>query len=350
MLHALVTSDWHFDGLINHFPDDHAKMVGAEVRKVYDYAVKSGIKYVIVPGDISDSYKMTAESCRELLSIWAHYDGLITTIYMKGNHDFGDNKMSSMDLFESFAEFSMLKTVKIVSSKTTMKLGGVLLNFCPFPFRSPDSQSKPCINFIHANVSGAVGDNGRPLKVREDVELAEGSFTFGGHIHKHQYLKSRRVVLVGNLYQKNFGESGPKGFVEFRAKYKDGKLKVKWDYIESFPNFVLETVIITKQKQFADLKADKRVRYRLFIDKDVIVPKNLRKDIPNIDKIVETKDNRVVTDDVDSFRETISEIPKINPVEGLSAFLKQKGLSKDLRKQATKIVNKSLDKIFSQQV
>lgn len=346
MLHGVVSSDWHFDGLKSLFPTNHATMVANEVEKVYQYAVDNGIKYIFVPGDIADNYKISPESQRAILSILVKYDGLITTYYMMGNHDFGDVSTTSLDVFQSISEFSLLKTFHIVRQRKAIDIEGVTVNFCPFPYKTPMETKRPSINMIHANVAGAIGDNGKPLRVKEDVELAEGSFTFGGHIHKHQFLKKKATVLCGNLYQKNFGESGQKGFVEFKAKYADRKLKVKWNYVETRPNFMLETVHIKRQEDFGSLKANPKVKYRLYVAEGIIVPNKLKREIPNIEQIWEVRGKKVAFDDLESqFIQDTAELPKINPTVGLGQYMKKAGFSKKEYLEGKRLVEEVVNQL-----
>lgn len=340
MLEAIVTSDWHFDGLRNHFPLNHAKIVGTEVSRVYQYAVEHGIKHVFVPGDIADSYKISPDSVQELLGILATYDSQVTTYYMKGNHDHGDVNSTSLDIFKSMAQFKMLKNFHVITDRSIMEIDGVTINFCAFPHKELLPTNRPSINFIHQDIDGAVGDTGRVLRVKNEIDLDTRSFTFGGHIHKHQYIKSKNLVLVGNLYQKTFGESGEKGFVVFKAKYKDKKLKVNWNYIPQVPRFKLETVSIDTQEDFSKLKAVKNIRYRLYVADGVVVPLNLRRDIPNIDQIWEYTGKKIKhTEEIaDKLSQEVKDIPKIDPTLGLKDYFKANGLKKnDYALAATKV-------------
>lgn len=329
MLQAVFTSDWHFDGLRNLFPEDHADRIAAEIEKPYRYAVKKGIKYVIVAGDISDSYKMSPESIKALVRVQKTYEDQCETYYLTGNHDYGDDKTTSLSLFKTLSEFKMLKNFHVIDTPQIIRLDGVDLNFCPFPHTELVATNKPTLNIIHRDVAGAVGDNGRELKVREDLSVdAVRDFTVSGHIHKHQYIKSKRVLYNGALFQKTFGESLPKGWVDLRAKVSGGVLKVKWDFIENKPKFRLETVHIKTQKDFSKLKVDPNIRYRLYIADSVVVPSKLRQEIPNIDQLWNVKGKSIDINTEQKFLEDISDLPKIDPLHGLKEFYKAQKLSK----------------------
>lgn len=329
---VIHTGDWHFDGLKNHFPSDHADRIGFEVEKVYKYAVKKAIPYIIVAGDISDSYKMTAESIQKLIAILSKYDKLITTFYLMGNHDYGDNKTSSLSIFQTMVEFKMLKNFVVVDQREIRNIDGINFNFCPFPFTELLPSNKPAVNIIHRDVQGAVGDNGRDLKVKEDLVVnSQRDFTVSGHIHLRQFLKKLRVLYPGALFQKTFGESLPKGFAVVKYKVKNGVMKADWEYVDNLPKFRLETVHITNQKEFAALRVDPNIRYRLYVADGIVVPSKLRQDVPNIDQLWGVKGKKLEADlDYDqNFLKEVSELPKIDPMLGLKDFYKANKLKKE---------------------
>lgn len=348
MLHALFTNDWHFDGMRNHYPQDHAKRVMREAEKVYQYAIKKSIQYIIVAGDISDSHKMSPESSKALLELLIKYDDHVTTYYMTGNHDYADSATTSLNLFESMVEFKMLKNFVVVKDLKQIKLDGVTLNFCPFPHSQLQKLTVPCLNIIHQDVAGAVGDNGRELKVKHDIEVDhDKDFTVSGHIHKHQFLKKRRILYPGALFQKTFGEELPKGFVELRSKVSKGKLKVVWEYIENRPHFELVTLKITDQKDFSKIKNDVNLRYRIYVSDDVVVPAKLRQDFPNIDQLWSIKGKSLTKDfDVEqSFADTQRDMPKIDPLLGLKEFYKAQKQSKQDYIAGKKLVQQAMSEL-----
>jgi DNA repair exonuclease SbcCD nuclease subunit len=352
MLHALFSSDWHFDGLKNHFPDNHAALVKAEVRKTYLYAVENGIPYVIAPGDIADSSRMTAASHKALLSILVEFDDLVTTIYLKGNHDHGDVNSTSLDLFEDFAEYKLLKNFVVIKQPTVMKLGGVYVNFCPFPYEDLLPTKKPAVIVIHKTVQGVTTDNGRPAIVRKDSKFPAGSTVVSGHEHKHQIVFCNKVPVIypGNVYQKNFGEKLPKGFIEMRAKYSGDKLKTKYEFVETIPNFRMVTLTIDKQEDFSKLEKDSMIRYRLYLGPGIVAPSSLRKTYPNIDQVWESGKRSkagVTASSLEDIRELSKEIPKVDHTYGLKDFVKAKGKGKKTYDAVSALVETAVEKIFS---
>lgn len=347
MFHAVFSSDWHFDGLRNHYPQDHAKRVMREVDKAYQYAINHAIPYMIVAGDISDSYKMSPESSKALLEILIKNDDYVTTYYMVGNHDYADSSTTSLNLFESMVEFKMLKNFIVVKDLTQIKLDGVTLNFCPFPHQQLQKIKAPCLNIIHQDAAGAVGDNGRELKVKNDISIdPEKDFTVSGHIHKLQYLKKRRILYNGSLFQKTFGEDLPKGFVDLKAKIVKNKLKVDWQFIENLPHFELRTVKITDQKQFSELEQNPNLRYRIYVSDDVVVPAKLRQQYPNIDQLWSIKGKSLTKDfDVENLNSELKDLPKIDPLTGLKDFFKTNKKTKQEYLEAKDAVKQALSSL-----
>ena len=85
-LHGVSTSDWHLGGMQRVLTDPVGSMI-REIKKPYEYALSQGIKYVFVPGDISDSHHMDDHTFIQLLTLLLTYDEHITTFYLRGNHD-----------------------------------------------------------------------------------------------------------------------------------------------------------------------------------------------------------------------------------------------------------------------
>jgi hypothetical protein len=170
-------------------------------------------------------------------------------------------------------------------------------------------------------------------------------------------LKKKRFMYVGTPYQKNFGESFPKGFVEFKAGYKKGedKLEFKHNFINSRPNFVLENFVIKEQSDWDKLKKDPSIRYKLYVDRNagVIVPKNLTQLYPNIVSFtgVNTAKKSIeeIMEEARGESSTSTDLPKINPMTGLKKFLVKEGIEdKALQKRARNYVREAMAYAASQ--
>lgn len=344
MLEALVTSDWHLEGLAKHYPQDHVQRQLETIDRIYQYAVTHGIKYVIVPGDITDKYRMSDDTKRALLQHFIKYEGVIETYYSGGNHDWADQTETSMDLIQQFTEWSFLKSLHIYLRPKQVELEGIIVNFLPHPAKKSIKHKKPCLNFCHVEAVGALGDNGRPLHAKKDIAVDPRDYTFSGHIHLQQILEGKRFTYCGSPYQKTFGEALPKGFMHIRVEYKKKQLVVKQKFVDSKPGFRMETVVISDQKDWSKLETNPAIRYRVIVRDSVSIPSDIRIRVPNISQL-NTSNKKVDLDNIDTIDISELELSDINPKDGLKAFLKEAGFDKKLCKKAESEIDSVLSEI-----
>ena len=345
MLHAISTSDWHLEALYNHFGEEGVDLQLAEIDEIYLYCLENGIEHIFVPGDITDRYVMSDTTKRKLLALLVKYDGKINTHYIGGNHDRADSKRTSMDLISQFCEWDFLKTFNVYLEPTQVIIDKVVCNMLPHPSEESMKHKRPCLNFIHADVAGAMGDNGKPLRTKKKVYVDDRDFTIGGHIHLHQVLKRMRLVLNGSPYQKTFGESLPKGFLEFRAYYSGGELKVSHKFVSRRPKFLLETKIISQQQEFAELVNDRYTRYRLFIEEGVVIPADLRVRLPNIAQVHSLGSQAVKESAERNALEVKQSHAVVHPRKGLKQFLLSNNVTPDELKQCGVMLKEALSEL-----
>ena len=343
MLEAISTSDWHLDGLKNLFPTTHIDLQVHELDKIGKYAVDNGIKHIFVPGDICDTYSMSDEAYMALIRILKKYTPYLTWHYIAGNHDFSDIKKTSLDLLALLVlEGFFDDKVKLYTEPTQLKIGGIVVNMLPHPAEESIPHKKPCLNFAHVEYNGAIGDNGRKLRTKHELKVDPRDWTISGHIHKYQDLKEKRATYNGNPYQKNFGESLPKGFIHFKAKYKNGKLIFKHEFINNYPEFRLESKIIHKQEDFSDLERNDNILYRLYVDPDVIVPDNLRLEYPNIRQMWDSQGKKLKElESAEEFTQEFINMPKISPLKALTTQMKKDKFTKSDIKRAKSIISEA---------
>lgn len=342
MLHGIVTSDWHLEGLSNIFPNDGVERQLAVIDRIYQYAVDMGIKHIFIPGDITDTDSMSVDTQRKLIKFFAKYDGLICSYYIGGNHDYHDINTTSVDLMGDLCAMDLYDSVEFHTKPKQKVIDGVTVNFIPFPATERPKSKRPALNFVHCDYNGAVGDNGRPLKATHEVATRAGDFTFSGHIHKRQFLKKRRIAYCGNPYQKNFGENDPKGFIEFQAEYVKGKLDVTFRDVELKQDFRFVTKKIEKQADFDTIKHNDGCLYRLYLSDDVVMPATLRNDCPNVLQVyngskLQKAEATLLVQQYDA--------QLVDPTKGLARAMKDLGHSKSdylLAKQVVKDAMSSL--------
>lgn len=281
MLEGIALSDLHLDGLNKHFPDANDRIF-KEMEKIYQYAVKRGIKHVFMPGDLANTPDLDWDTYSKLFLFLKKYDDLVVTYYIAGNHDFADIENTSLNFLRTLTEEKALKNTHVFLKPQRVTIDTVPVNFLPYPCLQTLSTKEGALNFAHVEYTGAIGDNGRKLKTKKELQTHENDFTISGHIHTYQYLKDRRAVYVGNPFQKNFGESLPKGFIHFKAKLKNGKIMFQHEFIENKPGFTLVNLHIRDVTDFKKLRNDDTIRYKLHIHPEVAIPPDLMIKYPNI--------------------------------------------------------------------
>lgn len=347
MLRGVVTADLHLGGMGRVLQDSINKQI-TEIHKVYKYALENGIKHVFIPGDLSHLPRLDEHALISLITLFLTYDDHINTYYIMGNHDVAHRHSTALDLLKAISEGGMFKRFKVYSTPALEKIDGVDVAMIPFPYTEVIKDKRPPLVFAHIETVGALGDNGRPLKTghEDDFKRVPGDFIISGHLHHHQYLKKKRIVYAGSLYQTNFGEALPKGFLDFSSKYVNGALKVVVEHIPSQPNFVLETKIISSDSEWSSLEKDESIRYRLFIDEGIVVPKGLTSTNKNIISIQGVSKNVKVSMESIQAGEvravTIQDLPKFSLKTGLVKFLSVKGLDKAETKRGMNLVKEAL--------
>ena len=345
-LNGIATGDWHFCGLAKHFPDDIARQM-YEIDKIYQYAVRNGVEHIFVNGDIADTPHLPYEVYIQLVLFLKKYDGIITTHYIAGNHDFSDIKKTSMDLLDLLYREGFFETFHLYLQPHSTKISGVPVNFLPYPCNEAPEHKKPHLNFSHVAYNGAVGDNGRKLRVKNEFIQSEGDFNISGHIHQYQSLPSKSALYAGNPFQKNFGESLPKGFVHFKAKATNNRIAIKHKFIDSKPDFKLLNIAIESREDFAKLSTSDAYRYKLWVDPSVEIPKDLRLRFPNITGgIFDLTTNKIASED-EHIRTVVSEehLNRINVRSGLTKFIKNAGFKKKDAKTAHTLVKKACNEL-----
>jgi hypothetical protein len=359
-LRGVVSADWHIGGMSKVFPNGGATTLQiAEIHKVYKYAADNAIRHVFIPGDISDKTVLTEHDLIALISLFLWYDDHFDSYYMAGNHDFhsvdvetkdGETKVTSktsLDVLKLLVDNGMLKRFKIFYEPEMLKLDGVNVCFMPFPHQNVLAASRPPLVMAHIEVAGAIGDNGRVLKSGNDHRFIRqsGDFVMSGHIHLYQYLKAKRFAYCGSLYQKNFGESLPKGFIDFEAKYVKGALRVSHEFVSTKPGFTLQQKLIQESSDWESLVHDPTIRYKILTGEGVVVPKNVMKDFPNIVYLQGASATAKVKMDgtLDMTGTlTVQDLPKFNTRTGLTGYLKAAELNTQQIRRAKSLVAEAL--------
>lgn len=346
-LHGVVSSDWHMEGMIKVLREPLPYQL-REINKVYEYALTNSISHLFVPGDLCHKPNMDDDTLLALITLLLSFDGPITTYYTLGNHDVESVKKSSLDVLAAIAEAGFFKTFKVFKQPALKKIDGVNVAFMPFPHNVVPKSSKPPLVFAHIETAGAIGDNGRPLKSGHDSDFVRqpGDFIITGHLHQHQFLKQKRVLYVGSLYQTNFGEQLPKGFLDVKARYVNGNLKVSYEHINSKPNFTLETKVISSAEDWETLADNQHVRYKVLVEEGLVVPKGLNDKLRNIisisglGKASKVSMERMIAEN-SGMVTTANNLPTFKLTTGLKRYVKEAGLNPSQIKRAQSLAKEA---------
>lgn len=350
-LHALVTSDFHLEGLKTLFPVDGTQRLLHEIDKIFQYAVSRGIRHVFVPGDISDIPHMDYSTYIGLVLLLKKYDNDLNIYYIAGNHDFSDVKKTSMDFLKVLEQNGFFANFRLFLKPDTLEVEGQRINFLPYPINRAPESKYPTLNFAHIEANGAIGDNGRRMKVHEDYACQDKHFTISGHIHQYQYMKNKRLIFCGNPYQKNFGETTEKGFIEVKIHQDSKQCQMKHRFVASRPEFRLITQTITDSKDISKLSTNIATKYRLYVDPDVVLPKDFRLRYPNVAQVLDLGSKRSIdvneqsSTDNPSKEQSNDQIYTVSPLSGLKPFLREEGLNKRQLANAKSAVLEALSEI-----
>lgn len=329
------TSDWHLGGgLYRLFPDNSLNKQMHEIEKVFKHCINEDIRYIVCPGDITDKPRMDEEVLISLLTLLVTYNKYIAFHYTKGNHDFAHVGKTATDVLEAIIHSGSLKNVHVYSSPTVIDMDGIDVCFMPYPNTKVPKHFDPMLIFAHIETVGAKGDYGTPLKKGSDKHTLCGlnnmDFVWSGHLHTYQYLKDKRVLYNGALYQKTFGEALPKGFVTAEVRKRNKELYVKHQFINSYPEFKLVDLYVESSQDWNKIQRGDHIFYRIFYAvENTIIPKNLTRDYPNV---LQINSNGKFNSIVDGEIAKTSSMPKITPITGLQDFLKRnKQGSKEIR-------------------
>jgi DNA repair exonuclease SbcCD nuclease subunit len=345
MLRGVSTSDWHLDGgLSNVFKEKALPKMLHELDKIFKYCVENDIHHLFMSGDISDKARLDEETFIALVTLLLKYDQYVNFYYLLGNHDVAHVGRTSIDVLRIFAENGGLKNVRIFSKPEVITIDGIEVGFVPFPYTQLETKDKtPKLIFAHIEEAGAIGDNGHPLKSQHLKLLrSKDDFVFSGHLHTYQVMKDRRIVFQGAPYQKNFGEQGKKGFVEFKARYsRDGDLQVKPTFVDNRPEFTLINLAINEDADFDKIERNENMLYKITLGEGVIAPKGITRDFPNI--IMLNGVSYKGRSNIDTSEKMSAEdIPKITPLTGLVKYLHKYELEKAEVKRAVSMVKEAI--------
>jgi len=346
MLEFVAIGDIHLDKkrLANLMGSKTATDLQLEcVKSVLDHAIASNIKHAFILGDVSDEPSLSDYAERQLIEMLLKYDGKLKMHIILGNHDIKQKDVHSLCKVSLLSKTKKLKSVYVYDKHVVKDLGGIDVEFMPYPCSEPKRNNSVCV--AHIELKGAKSDTGFVSKDGVDVDVGRGNLWVIGHLHTKQMDKKRHYYYPGTLYQTSFGETSPKRYMKFRVESTaNGRLKYGAQTYPSNPKFHLETLEIQKKhqlevckKQLAEKK--KHVYYRVFHNKDIRLPLSFMRKYPQIVECKSFKDEEELKNLV------VSESIHYKVTDGLMTYLKNLGMSLAKRKRAKKFVEEAVSEL-----
>ena len=333
-LHGISIGDLHLDKLRKLFPDNHLQLQIHELNKACEFAINKGIRHVFLEGDICEYARLSYEAIDVLIRFFDKWDTKLNFYLILGNHDFAEDGIHSLQPFLTMYQLKWFKTIHIFDAATQMVIDGVTVNFLPYPHTKPLPSKLEAINVGHFEVKGSLRDNGR--KIKEGIETK--ATWIMGHLHTPQVVGS--VHYSGTLYQLNFGESLPKGFIEFKFRYKNGKLEKQIKQIPNDPRFKLFNIVVESKADLRKVTENPLYLYKLFVKTNIVIPESFLAKHPNIvnwDGFKTKEELDILIDEsfLDSNEEGLLEF---SVHEGLTEYLQSKKASQVQIKRALEIM------------
>jgi hypothetical protein len=335
-LNVVSVGDLHMDGMSADLGPDANRLQVAELAKVEAWAVRNGVDEVWYLGDIGNKAIMSYDAHELLLTQWSLYPHLTRRIIL-GNHDWDEDGRHSLRLMKKVIDCGLLPHVIIYETPTREIIGGVPVNFLPYPYPDVDTKFKTAgaVNVGHCEVKGSTRDNGS--RSCSKVELDDRGFWVMGHLHTPHDVGDW-CHYVGTLYQRNFGESLPKSFTHLQARVKDGRLQKKVRRIPHTPAFTLTNLDVQSLADLKKVDNNPLHLFKLFVSAVVKVPEQFLTDHPNVVRHQPYKNKRERDALIEERIALTQDHEDDDPFENLEEYLKVKqGLEGKQLKRALRI-------------
>lgn len=331
MLDAVCIGDLHLDGLNTLFPASGLDLQLEALHKTLDYAASKGVGHVIYLGDVADNVSLSEDSRVAFLTVLEHYRKYLKQYVILGNHDISTEDTHSLKSLK-FVSDRYMETVSIFAQPTRQVIGGIPVNFLPFPHRQPLGPEQ-AVNIAHVDRVGAVRDNGYRITKGEGLD-DEHQYWVIGHLHTPQQV-GKRTFFPGTLYQMDFGETLPKGFAHIQSKMsRSGKLLFKYDWVEQRPPYTLTNIAVDSIDDLKQVGSCKQDLYKLFISAGVALPPNFMAQHPNVVQTIGYRDQK-------ELKQLLSPQEGVDNTEDhFRLFCEKVGAAPALQRRASRLLDK----------
>lgn len=325
--------DLHLDKLDGLFANAN-ELLFNEWSKSADYALEQEIKELIILGDVADRSRLSEEARVTLQDFLYKYDSKLNIRIILGNHDVEHEGMHSLEAIANMVKNGAFKSVKVYTKPKQLVLGGVPVNFLPFPHSSPiPYKGMQTLNIVHLERPGALRDNGTSIDADHGVKDESDHIFVSGHLHTPHEVGNTH--FVGTLYQTNFGERLPKSFTVGKVVAEGKQLRCKLIRVPNDPAFKLTMLKVESVNDLKKITNNPLHLFKVVVKRGVELPYDVGAKHPNVVNSIATykteKEATAILQD--------SEVQiKFDLLDRLTQELKERGLSKEQAKRGKQIV------------
>lgn len=346
MFKFVTIGDMHYDKnmLVRMFGSKIHSMQSAAAAQVLRDAVVRGIEHAIFLGDVGDKPVMSQEASLSFIRLLTKFSNKINIHIILGNHDIRHKKADGLAVIKWMCD-RYEPSIKVYSSPTSVNLGGVNVDFMPFPHHESLGNNRLC--FGHFSRVGATNDNGK--LVDEDLgghrQVDKDNKWIIGHIHTRQRVGNS--WYPGTLYQTSFGERTDKGYmIGVAYNDEDGlQLKCKWEKVKKKFDLITEVVKTEDDwKRIQDTRRHGIYKIQVKYASDLTIPNKFLQSNTNIVRCTPISEEEQISME-DIMRNVDSGSQEFSLDRGLKEFLLKKGLDKSGIIKAKKMLREAMDNI-----
>lgn len=254
MLHTLFIADLHLLRLLSLLPNNFSETEGlalqlSAVRKILQYARSRGIKYVIQLGDVFHIATPTQTAVVALLSILSEFPD-VHIFFIPGNHDYQTIGQHSQQIIAHIGNTIKGSNITVFDKPAVIKLGGVPIYFCPWPYHGAPTTPHLCIG--HFDINGLRYANGTTVihKIARE-SLGRHNLWVMGHNHTPQF--NGNIFNPGTPYQVYSNEHHHKKVLELMVDYQNGALRHKPIWHNFVPPYILRPIEYNKEEDLQQI-------------------------------------------------------------------------------------------------
>lgn len=327
------TADWHIGSgrTLQNYLERSVSSLNSFFTQLE--SIRPGL--IIISGDVFETSEPLPDEISLLLWAMVRLEMLgCPVVVIPGQHCWIQGNSYALNLLNPLIQNGLLKNINYFSETSVIERSG--LKILAVPFRDDARlgelalEHRPDIVAAHVMVKGCLMESGHPSERGYAVDFSAAGYWAMGDIHKMQSV-AENAWYSGSLFQRNFGESLPKGFLVYDNDSKAVEFK------EVICNKPLVTYHIDNVK-IDELPSNCWIRLQISEPLNIDLPSNVvktvyqGKDLPVSENTVIDASTPIEAIKIDLFDGLEDELARqsLNPEE----VLKTVELAKEIRKLA----------------